>query len=76
MFGEPGYSEGLYWAMGSSSAPMMAMARKTNEIVCDLRSPVLLGEEAPRSCWGQPTGEKREKEQGRESLEKDVAENR
>lgn len=45
--------------MGASFAPIMATARKTNEIVCDPRIPVLLGEEAPRSCWEQPTREKR-----------------
>lgn len=61
--GSWGDSEGLYQAMGASFVPIMATARKTDEIVCDLMSPVLLGEEAPRSCWEQQTeGEKRKKE--------------
>lgn len=65
--GSWGDSEGLYQAMGASFVRIMATARKTDEIVCDLMSPVLLGEEAPRSCWEQQTeGEKRKKERKRE----------
>lgn len=70
--GSWGDSEGLYHAMGASFVRIMATARKTDEIVCDLMSPVLLGEEAPRSCWEQQTeGEKKkERKEKRESLEK------
>ena len=69
--GSWGYSEGLYQAMGASFVRMMATARKTDEIVCDLMSSVLLGEEAPRSCWEQQREEeKRKKERKRDSLEK------
>lgn len=50
---------------GGSFAPVIATARKTNEIVCDLRSPVLLGEDAPRSCWEQPTREKEKERKGK-----------
>lgn len=73
--GSWGDSEGLYQVMGASFVPIMATARKTDEMVCDLVSPVLLSEEAPRSCWDQQAeGEKRKKERRkerkRESLEK------
>ena len=69
--GSWGDSEGLYRATGASFVRIMGTARKTDEIVCDLMSPVLLGEEAPRSCWEQQTEEeKRKKERKRESLEK------
>ena len=56
--------------MGASFVRMMATARKTDEIVCDLMSSVLLGDEAPRSCWERQTEEKRKKERKRDSLEK------
>lgn len=55
------YSEGLYQAMGASFVRIMATARKTDEIICDLMSCVLLGEEAPRSCWEQQTEEEKRK---------------
>lgn len=60
--GSWGGPEGLYQATGASFVHIMATARKTDEIVCDLMSPVLLGEEAPSSCWEQQTeGEKGKK---------------
>lgn len=66
-----GDSGGLYGTMGASFVRIMAAARKTDEIVCDLMSLVLLGEGAPRSYWEQQTeGEKRKKERKSESLKK------
>lgn len=56
--------------MGAGLAPIMATARKTNEIVCDPRIPVLLGEEAPRSCRKQPTREKKKDRKGERELGK------
>lgn len=78
--GSWGDSEGLYQPTGASFVHIMATARKTDEIVCDLMSPLLLGEDAPRSYWGQQAEEEskekqKEKERKTESLEK-TAENR
>lgn len=45
---------------------------REDDVWIDLMSPVLLGEEAPRSCWERQTeGEKKkERKEKRESLEK------
>lgn len=61
--------------MGASFVRIMDTARKTDEIVCDLMSPVLLGEEAPRSCWEQQTEEEKRKK-GKERAWKNIVENR